>query len=83
MRESPNWPYPRQIDNSIGQVSGVSVSKDNLVYIFHRGDREWNQSTFYFNNVYRDQSRGPISGPAVVVFDSKNGSVINKWGSNR
>lgn len=83
LHESSEWPYPQQIDNNIGQISGVSVSKNNLVYIFHRGDREWNDTTFHFNNVYRDISRGPISGHAIVVLDPKNGSVINRWGGNR
>lgn len=81
--ESSKWPFPRQIDIRIGQISGVSINKDNLVYIFHRGDREWNQSTFNLNNEYREKSRGPISEHAVVVLDSKNGSVINRWGNNR
>ncbi|VVC24940.1 Hypothetical protein CINCED_3A005809 [Cinara cedri] len=83
LHESPEWPFPRKIDSSIGQISGVSISKDNLVYIFHRGDREWNDTTFLYNNVYRNQARGPITEPAVLVLDSKNGSVINRWGSNR
>lgn len=83
LHESSEWPFPQQIDNSIGQVSGVSISKDNLVYIFHRGDREWNDSTFHYNNVYRDKSKGPIYDHTVVVLNPKNGSVINRWGSNR
>lgn len=83
LHESSEWPFPNQIDSSIGQISGVSVSNNNLVYIFHRGDREWNQTTFHYNNVYRDKSKGPITGDVVVVLDPKNGSVIKRWGSNR
>lgn len=83
LHESSEWPFPHQIDSSIGQISGVSVSKDNHVYIFHRGDRVWNESTFYFNNVYREKFRGPISESVLIVLDPKNGSVINRWGSNR
>lgn len=83
LHEPLEWPFPHQIDDSIGQISGVSVSKDNLVHIFHRGDREWNQTTFLYTNVYRDKSKGPIIDHVVVVLDPKNGSVINRWGSNR
>lgn len=83
LHESSEWPFPRKVDSSIGQISGVSVSKDNLVYIFHRGDRVWNESTFYLNNVYREKSRGPIFEPAIIVLDPKNGSVVNRWGGNR
>lgn len=83
LHEPTDWPFPNQINNNIGQVSGVSVSKDNRVYIFHRGDREWNQSTFNFNNVYREKFKGPIPQDVVVVLDPKNGSVMNRWGSNR
>jgi len=83
LHESSEWPFPQHIDNSIGQISGVSISKNNLVYIFHRGDREWNDTTFHFNNVYRDISKGPMSAYAVIVLDPNNGSVINRWGSNR
>jgi len=83
LHESSEWPFPNKIDNSIGQISGVSISKDNLVYIFHRGNREWNQSTFLENDVYRDRSQGPISGHAVVILDPRNGSVIKRWGSHR
>lgn len=53
------------------------------MYIFHRGDREWNQTTFLDNDVYKDKTRGPISGQAVVVLDPRNGSVISRWGGNR
>ncbi|XP_015379796.1 PREDICTED: peptidyl-alpha-hydroxyglycine alpha-amidating lyase 1-like [Diuraphis noxia] len=81
--ESSEWPFPHQIDNSIGQISGVSISKDNFVYIFHRGDREWNQTTFFQNNVYREKHKGPISEQVVVVLDPKNGSVIKRWGGHR
>ncbi|XP_016660643.1 peptidyl-alpha-hydroxyglycine alpha-amidating lyase 1 isoform X3 [Acyrthosiphon pisum] len=83
LHESSEWPFPQQIDNSIGQISGVSISKDNFVYIFHRGDREWNQTTFFENNVYREKHKGPISEQVVVVLDPKNGSVIKRWGSHR
>lgn len=83
LHESSEWPFPHHIDKSIGQVAGVSVSKDNLVYIFHRADREWNDTTFHYNNVYRDQSNGPIFGDTIVVLDPKNGSVIKRWGENR
>jgi len=83
LHESSEWPFPQQIDKSIGQISGVSISKDNFVYIFHRGDREWNQTTFFENNVYREKHKGPISEQVVVVLDPKNGSVIKRWGSHR
>lgn len=83
LHESSEWPFPHKIDNSIGQISGVSISKDNLVYIFHRGDREWNQTTFFENNVFRDKNKGPISEQVVVILDPKNGSVIKRWGSHR
>lgn len=83
LHESSEWPFPNKIDNSIGQISGVSVSKDNFVYIFHRGNREWNQSTFLENDVYKDKSQGPISEQTVVILDSRNGSVIRRWGSYR
>ncbi|KAL4091337.1 hypothetical protein QTP88_026039 [Uroleucon formosanum] len=83
LHESSEWPFPHQIDNSIGQISGVSISKDNVVYIFHRGDREWNQTTFFENNVYREKHKGPISEQVVVVLDPKNGSVIKRWGGHR
>lgn len=83
LHESSEWPLPHRIDNSIGQIAGVSISKDNFVYIFHRGDREWNQTTFFDNNVYRETNTGPISGHTVVVLDPKNGSVIRKWGNHR
>ncbi|XP_050427193.1 peptidyl-alpha-hydroxyglycine alpha-amidating lyase 1-like [Adelges cooleyi] len=83
LHEALSWPYPRKIDGSIGHISGVSVSKDGLVHIFHRANRQWDQTTFLDNNVYSDKGQGPISSPTVVVLDPNNGTVINRWGANR
>ncbi|XP_050519913.1 peptidyl-alpha-hydroxyglycine alpha-amidating lyase 1-like isoform X2 [Daktulosphaira vitifoliae] len=83
LHESSSWPFPHKIDPTVGQISGVSVSKSGLVYIFHRAERQWDQTTFLYNNVYSDKRRGPITSSTVVVLNPKNGSVINRWGAQR
>lgn len=79
--EVKNWPK----DNvELGQASGVSLDSEGLVYVFHRGDRQWGYETFDLQNRLRDsqRSRGPIPVPTVIIFHPVSGEVLKKWGQN-
>ena len=36
-----DWPYKREGLKDLGQVSGVAISKDGHIVVFHRGPRKW------------------------------------------
>ncbi|KAK9497513.1 hypothetical protein O3M35_004218 [Rhynocoris fuscipes] len=65
----------------IGQVSGVSISHDNQIYLFHRADRIWSMNSFTLDNVFNERNLGPIRTPTILVITS-NGSLINQWGAD-
>jgi len=66
--------------NLFGQVGGISLDKDENIYVFHRGSRVWNGDSFHNNNTFKNQLQ-PIQEPTILVFD-KNGSLIRKWGEH-
>ncbi|XP_075216771.1 peptidyl-alpha-hydroxyglycine alpha-amidating lyase 1-like isoform X2 [Lycorma delicatula] len=76
-----NWPKDSL---ELGQVSGVSVDSKGLVYIFHRGDRVWDSSTFDAVNKITtiERHRGPISVPTVIIYNPTSGQILQKWGEN-
>ncbi|CAH1393191.1 unnamed protein product [Nezara viridula] len=80
---SEEWrAVPWAIDDlKLGQVSGVSLDPNDNVYIFHRGERKWEYSTFTNKNVYTGKASGPIKDSAILIFDSE-GRTLNKLGAN-
>lgn len=79
--EIKNWPKDLF---KVGQVSAVSVDSKGFVYIFHRGDRVWDSSTFDIANriTVGERNRGPISVPTVIVYHPTSGEILQKWGEN-
>ncbi|XP_050402331.1 peptidyl-glycine alpha-amidating monooxygenase B isoform X2 [Patella vulgata] len=65
----------------IGQVSGVATDDDGLVYVFHRGSRQWDQYSFDIYNQFQ-QKNDPIKEEAIIVF-SKDGKVLRSFGSKQ
>lgn len=75
-----DWP-----DGSVklGSVSAVTFDVDGNVVVFHRVDRLWEADTFDIaTNIYREQSKGPITGYTVLALDKNTGKVVYKWGRN-
>lgn len=67
---------------SFGQIAGVDVDTGGDVYLFHRGDRQWDANQFSLSNVFLHQNLGPISTETIILVDSKSGSLLKKTGKN-
>lgn len=68
----PNWPrLPNE--TRIGQVSGIGVSSNGEVFVFHRADRIW---------AGEDYGLDFIASPTVFVLDDKTGELIDSWGAD-
>lgn len=53
------------------------------VVIFQRAERVWSTETFGMNdNIFKQQSLGPIKDETIITFDRVTGNVLNEWGSN-
>ncbi|KAK6178789.1 hypothetical protein SNE40_011296 [Patella caerulea] len=72
------WPN-ENVD--IGQVSGVATDDDGLIYVFHRGSRQWDQYSFDIYNQFQ-QKNDPIKEEAIMIF-SKDGKVLRSFGSKQ
>nr|AEI84584.1 peptidylglycine alpha-amidating monooxygenase [Conus bullatus] len=72
------WPSE---DLHLGQVGGVAADSDGNIYIFHRGDRIWNGSSFDGNNSFQFKDQ-PVQQETVIIL-SPDGHVIRKFGSGR
>lgn len=67
-----NWPQlPEGI--TIGQVSGVGVSSNGDVFVFHRAERIWEGEELGLDL---------IESPTIFVLDNDTGNLINSWGAN-
>ena len=61
----------------LGEVAGVDTDVDGTVWVFHRGDRTWNEHTFdYDDNI---NNVDPIEGDVVFHLDG-NGTLLHSWG---
>ncbi|XP_022191867.2 peptidyl-alpha-hydroxyglycine alpha-amidating lyase 1 [Nilaparvata lugens] len=69
---------------ALGQVSGVTVDANGLVYIFHRGDRVWGSQTFDNQERLQDNERlrGPIANYTIIVHDPSTRTTVIRWGQN-
>ncbi|KAK7115903.1 peptidyl-glycine alpha-amidating monooxygenase B-like isoform X2 [Littorina saxatilis] len=65
----------------IGQVGGVATDKEGNVYIFHRGERIWDASSFDFDNNFQ-LTNNPIMNDTVIIF-SRDGKFIRQFGSGK
>uniref|UniRef100_A0A0K8SMF0 peptidylamidoglycolate lyase n=1 Tax=Lygus hesperus TaxID=30085 RepID=A0A0K8SMF0_LYGHE len=68
-------------DLKLGQVGGITVDKNDIIYIFHRADRRWSGGTFNNDNVFQDQEQAPINVSTIIMVDKK-GSVVKKLGEH-
>ncbi|KAL0278697.1 UNVERIFIED_CONTAM: hypothetical protein PYX00_000444 [Menopon gallinae] len=66
---------------NFGQISAVSVDSADNVYVFHRGDRVWDYSTFSLNHIYQGRARGPIPEETIVVLSPSDGALKKKAGA--
>jgi len=67
----------------LGQVAGVAVNIFDDPVVFHRGDQVWGKDTFLKNNVFKDQSKSPISANTILIVDQFTGKVKSEMGSNQ
>lgn len=75
----PEWPDKRKI--KLGSVSGVALDTIGNVYVFHRGDRIWDATTFSLEYVFNRIDLGPISRPTVAIIHPTTGELMYEWGS--
>ncbi|KAF6216414.1 hypothetical protein GE061_000756 [Apolygus lucorum] len=75
---STNW---LKGDLRLGQVGGITVDKNDVIYIFHRADRTWSSGTFNLENVFQEQDHAPINVSTIIMVD-KNGNVLKKLGEH-
>lgn len=73
-----NWPKYQ----NFGEISGVGTDNFDNVYVFHRGDRQWNNYTFSNSNLFLGKNNGPITSETIVIIDSNSGSLVTKTGNN-
>ncbi|XP_003388865.3 PREDICTED: peptidyl-glycine alpha-amidating monooxygenase-like [Amphimedon queenslandica] len=64
-----------------GQVTGIDVDSNDLVYMFHRGNHVWDFNSFTVSDYYNEREKGPITESVILVTDP-NGTVITKWGKD-
>jgi peptidylamidoglycolate lyase len=71
----PTWPaeYPGPLQEPC-QVAGVAVDGDGRILVLNRGENHWMPGTGF------RQER--IQKPAVLVFDSQTGRVVDSWGED-
>ncbi|XP_071109699.1 peptidyl-glycine alpha-amidating monooxygenase B-like isoform X1 [Haliotis cracherodii] len=72
-----SWPAQQL---TLGQIGGIATDKDGNVYIFHRGSRQWDSSTFDINN--KLIPKDPIPENVVIILDKK-GKLVRQFGSNQ
>lgn len=82
IQEVIGWPESG-ILNGIKQVAGVAVDKFGNVHIFHRGNRQWNELSFDFNNNYLQKNIGPIPIDTIFVLNQHSGKVMRSWGKKK
>uniref|UniRef100_A0A0K0E1E1 Peptidylglycine monooxygenase n=1 Tax=Strongyloides stercoralis TaxID=6248 RepID=A0A0K0E1E1_STRER len=68
--------------NTLGQISGLALDNRNNLAVFHRGSREWNQYTFDFDHVIKNQR--PIPEPTILILStSESGfSLVHALGED-
>lgn len=77
VQQDHDWELKKDVYNRLGEISGIAIDEyDNILYIFHRGDRVWNAET----DLYRINE--PIKQDTVVMINATDSSFINSWGSN-
>jgi DNA-binding beta-propeller fold protein YncE len=84
----PFWPKPLPNNWIIGQVAGLSIDRNNNVWIIHRPHTvqptnagatpitKWRERTWGHDPL---QSQCCVTAPPVLAFDSA-GNVIHSWG---
>lgn len=75
------WPKAKNV--SFGQLSAVAFNDEGNVVVFHRGDHEWDEKSFWPNNTYARIEDGPIETNPVVVLSSATGEYVASWGAYR
>jgi len=63
----------------LGNVTAVGEAEDR-VWIFHRGSRQWNATSFDSNNQILYTT--PISEETVLEIDANTGTILQQWGQN-
>ncbi|RWS17219.1 peptidyl-alpha-hydroxyglycine alpha-amidating lyase 2-like protein [Dinothrombium tinctorium] len=79
--EVNEWPRDKSL-NALRQVAGVAATNHSKVYVFHRGDRAWDNNTFDYFDVYQQRDKGPIDQNTILILNSSNGDLIESWGKN-
>lgn len=71
----PTWPaeFPGPLQEPC-QVAGVAIAGDGSILVLNRGENHWMPGTRF------RQER--IQKPAVLVFDSQSGGVVDSWGED-
>ncbi len=65
------WPELAK-DFKTGQPTGIGVSQDDHIFVFHRAGRKWTEP-------FPDSL---ISMNTVIELDNETGKIINSWGAN-
>ncbi|KAF6217379.1 hypothetical protein GE061_001734 [Apolygus lucorum] len=76
-----NWGI--NLEDELGQVTGVSVNKNGQPVVIHRGRRSLDSSSQFFNasNNYIGKD-GPIHENTIVTLDPLDGKIVQSWGKD-
>ncbi|KAF7495069.1 Peptidyl-alpha-hydroxyglycine alpha-amidating lyase 2 [Sarcoptes scabiei] len=69
-----------ELNKLVGQISGLATFS-NLLYVFHRANITWDESSFDHRNVYQKQA-SPIFVDTIAAIDVNSAKVLGTWGSN-
>ncbi|CAJ0922221.1 unnamed protein product, partial [Mesorhabditis belari] len=70
-------------DITLGQISGLAFDQQKNLFIFHRGSRVWDGSTFDASNHLQDKK--PIAEPTLLMtrFDGNTPVLVEALGGNQ
>ena len=75
------WHEPQ----GLGQVSGLASPGDGTVWVFHRGDRAFDGTTFKADNTLADATpiQSSAGGAALMLqVEQDSGKVLRSWGGD-
>lgn len=65
----------------IGQASGIAISPNNTLVLFHRSGRVWDENSFDERNRFNPKL-GPINNSTIALIDSETGRLISEHGKD-
>uniref|UniRef100_S4RCU0 peptidylamidoglycolate lyase n=1 Tax=Petromyzon marinus TaxID=7757 RepID=S4RCU0_PETMA len=78
LEQDTQW-HPEGV--TLGQVTGLAVDTDDLIYVFHRADRIWDpRRSFNNRDEFLEDHLGPIAEDTILAFDPVSGHLVHSFG---